>query len=197
MKAFCEVFSDMRLVAPEIGEKIRENSSCLQFDRNDTIDIAGKTPEHMVLITSGIVKSFRRTGQSTLITGFKGPGELIYHVGNLMESRPSDQGFKAVTSTAAIGLPYRTLHDLLCQYPELHYHVARLIDRRVSELETYAYFLAETTDIRINLAVKHYSRLLADIPRRQFCQFLRMSPTCFYGYIKGSPLNAATSATKS
>ncbi|WP_188929459.1 Crp/Fnr family transcriptional regulator [Puia dinghuensis] len=166
-----------------IQQRIDESCDIIQFDRNDSIDIIGKTPEHFLLLKSGIVKSFRRTSTSTLITGFKGPGESLYHVNNLFKHEPSEEGFKVVNDTVAVALPYRVIHEIYSKYPDFLLQLLKLIDIKLLDLQKHAYILSQTMDQRILFSSKYFSRILPEIPKTQFCQFLCMSRTTLYDFI--------------
>ena len=165
-----------------IQKRIDESCNIIQFDRNDNIDIVGKTPEFLLLVKSGLVQSLRRTDASKLITGFKGPGDLIFNVRNLFKSEPTEEGFKAVQNTTALAVAYTVIHDLLAQYPNFALNLFRLIDLKLIDLQLHADILAQTTDRRILSFSEHFANFYGDIPKQQICRFLRISRTTFYDY---------------
>lgn len=184
MQIVSSFFNKFYSLSMAIQQGIEANCSTIQFEGNDNIDIIGKTPEHFLLIKSGVVKSIYRVSTRTIITGFKGPGDALFHVGSLFESTVAREGFKVVKQAEVVALPYKVIQDLYLKYPEFLTHLLKLVDIKFLDLQRHAQMLSETADMRIFSCAKHFSHILSEIPKQQLAQFLCISRTTFYLYEK-------------
>jgi len=189
MQIVSSFFNTFHSLSNAIQEAIDANCSTIQFEQNDNIDIIGKTPEHFLLIKSGVIKSIYRVSTRTIITGFKGPGDPLFHVGSLFENTVAREGFKVVKPTEAVALPYKVIQDIYLKYPEFLNHLLKLVDIKLLDLQRHAQMLTETADRRIFTCAKHFSHILSEIPKQQLAQFLCISRTTFYLYEKILYLN--------
>ncbi|WP_431217172.1 Crp/Fnr family transcriptional regulator [Puia sp. P3] len=184
MQIISAFFNQFHSLSISIQQRIEENCATIYFERNDNIDIIGKTPEHFLLIKSGVVKSIYQVSNRLIITGFKGPGDALFHVSSLFDDTVAREGFKVVNQVEAIVLPYKVIQEIHSRYPEFLIHLLKLVDIKLLDLRRHAQMLSETADRRIFSCAKYFSHILADIPKQQLCQFLCISRTTFYFYGK-------------
>ena len=184
MQIISAFFNEFHPLPIAIQQGLEENCNIIQFEKNDNIDIIGKTPEHFLLIKSGVVKSIYRVSSRTIITGFKGPGDALFHVSSLFNNRVAREGFKVVNQAEVLVLPYKVIQEIHSKYPEFLIHLLKLVDIKLLDLQRHAQMLSETADRRIFSCAKYFSHILEDIPKQQLCQFLCISRTTLYLYGK-------------
>ncbi|TAI47000.1 Crp/Fnr family transcriptional regulator [Flagellimonas allohymeniacidonis] len=135
------------LVPLDLISKIFELMEQHSFPKNHLLHEKGTVCKHIYLIHKGLARTFFYKHGKDITVHLASEGEVITAVDSIISLKKSRYNVELLEDSEVLSISYKTLQDLLSQYPEYEKYVRLVLERMYTEgadrIEEFLFYSAK------------------------------------------------------
>jgi CRP-like cAMP-binding protein len=181
MNKFVEALNAMQEMSSELTNMIYKSLTEIDVEVKEYLLKSGQVPSYIYFVKKGLFEGYHKEDERLKYFGFWTNDCIIYDPLRLWNRTTTDEFIVAREPSKAYALPYASLLDIQKLFPAFNFHLGRLMEYKISELENRAKILGITDpDIRYLKFIEHFKRGFYNIPNVHIASFLGISETSLY-----------------